>query len=538
MALETRALSPRRTARLERASAAHAVSPRKIPPLLLALALAVCVVLAGPLVFLSIEAASARDVGALVFRAFTAELLWNTARLTVVAVAACVVLGTGAAFLVERTDLPLRRFFAVAFVVPLAIPDFVVAFGWSSLNGAISGFWGALLVMSVAVYPLVYLPVAASLRNGDPTEEEVARSLGYGALRTFARVTLAQARVAILGGALLCALVILAEYGAFEMLGYQTFTTEIFTELQVAFDLQGAAALSLVLVALSILLVAGELASRGRRTAERTRAPRRPPQRLALGRLRPLAFLGASGLVAGAIGVPVATCGYWMAQSVSAPLAGSSLASATAQTAWYGLAAGALAVALALPVALLSVRHPGVLAVVLERSTYLVLAVPGLVVALALSTASLRYGGGFGYQSAPLMIFAYALLFFPLALVGVRTSLAQAPRRLEEVARSLGVRRFSVFCRVTLPLIAPGLAAGFCLVFLSVVTELTATLVLRPTGVETLSTQFWSYQQNLSYAQAAPFALVMVGLAALPSVALGRYFDRLARRRLTSGPAS
>ena len=76
------------------------------------------------------------------------------------------------------------------------------------------------------------------------------------------------------------------------------------------------------------------------------------------------------------------------------------------------------------------------------------------------------------------------------------------------------------------------------LVFLSVVTELTATLVLRPTGVETLSTQFWSYQQNLSYAQAAPFALVMVGLAALPSVALGRYFDRLARRHLTSGPAS
>jgi len=146
---------------------------------------------------------------------------------------------------------------------------------------------------------------------------------------------------------------------------------------------------------------------------------------------------------------------------------------------------------MALPVALLAVRHSGRGGRVFERSTYLVLAMPGLVIALALSYFTERYADGFAYQSAPLLIAAYAILFFPLALVGVRASVAYAPPALEEMARSLGLRRLAVAWRVTLPLVGPGLAASYCLVFLAAVTELTATLILIPTGVQTLSTQFW-----------------------------------------------
>jgi iron(III) transport system permease protein len=167
---------------------------------------------------------------------------------------------------------------------------------------------------------------------------------------------------------------------------------------------------------------------------------------------------------------------------------------------------------------------------VVERSTYLVLALPGLVIALSLSYFSERYGDGIGYQTAPMLVLAYAIMFFPLALVGLRASVAQAPAGLEDIARSLGQRRLAVFWRVTRPLVTPGLAAAFCLVFLSAVTELTATLILVPTGVQTLATQFWNYQQNLAYGQAAPFALVMIGIAAVPSYVLGRFFDRLPSR--------
>jgi iron(III) transport system permease protein len=511
-------------------------SPR--PRLLLALSAAVATVLLLPLAFLLIEArgAGVANVWSLIFRSLTATLLWNTVRLTAMVTALCALLGTATAWLIERTDLPGRRLWAVLIVVPLAIPDFVVSFGWASISTWVQGFRGAVLVMTLAVYPLVYLPVAASFRNADPGQEEVARSLGLSRARTFWRVTLRQARGAILGGCLLVALVMLAEYGAFEILGYQTFTTEIFTEFNVSFNVPAASALSLVLVVLSLVVLVGETTARRNRRMSRTGAlAQRPTPRHALGRAR-VPALGLFALLAGlAVGVPVGSAIYWMARAGHAYLTGVSLLDAAWHTALYSAVAAGVSTLMALPVALLSIRHRGRAYMALERSTYLVLAMPGLVIALALSYFTERYAGGFLYQSAPLLVIAYAILFFPLALVGVRASVAQAPPELEEVGRSLGARRAAVMARVTVPLVAPGLTAAFCLVFLSAVTELTATLILVPTGVQTLATQFWAYQQNLAYGQAAPFALAIMGLAVVPSVVLGRFFDRLPARSAGTG---
>jgi iron(III) transport system permease protein len=500
---------------------------------LLALSVAVAVVLALPLAFLLVEAhgAGTATIWRLIFRSLTASLLWNTVRLTVVVTALCAVIGTAAAWFVERTDLPGRRVWAVLVVVPLAIPDFVVSFGWASLSTWVQGFRGAVLVMTLAVYPLVYLPVAASFRNADPGQEEVARSLGAGRLQTFWRITLGQARGALLGGCLLVALVLLAEYGAFEILGYQTFTTEIFTEFNVSFNVPTASALSLVLVLLSLLVLSGEGLARGRgRVSRAGPLAQRVASRHRLGAARTPALAGFLLLVGLALGVPVGASVYWIIEAGHAYLTGVSLIDAAWHTALYSGLAAALATLMALPVALLAIRHRGRVYQLLERSTYLVLAMPGLVIAFAFSYFTERYADGFLYQSAPLLILAYAILFFPLALVCVRASVTQAPPGLEEIASSLGQRRSAVLWRVTLPLIGPGLAAAFCLVFLSAVTELTATLILIPTGVQTLATQFWAYQQNLAYGQAAPFALAIIVIAAVPSYVLGRFFDRLPSR--------
>ena len=242
------------------------------PVLLIGASCLVAALLVLPLVFLLLEAvgSGASSVVHLIFRRLTADLLWNTIRLTVVGTALCAVIGTGTAWCIERTNLPGRRVWEILVVVPLAIPDFVVSFGWASLWNWVQGFRGAVVVMTLAVYPLVYLPVAASFRAADPGQEEVSRSLGVGRIRTFVRVTLAQARGAILGGCLLVAMVMLAEYGAFEILGYQTFTTEIFTEFSLSFSVSAACALSLVLVALGILVLAGEGIARGKGRVSRT----------------------------------------------------------------------------------------------------------------------------------------------------------------------------------------------------------------------------------------------------------------------------
>ena len=233
---------------------------RRLPPLLTTGAVLVSVAVLLPLVFLIVQAVQVgwADLHQLLFRTLTATLIWNTVSLVVVVTALSAVVGTLAAWFVERTDVPMRRLLAILVVIPLGIPDFLVSFGWKAIFPSIAGFWAAVLVMTLAVYPLVFLPVAASLRSADPAQEEVARSLGLGRVRTFWTVTVGQARLAIFGGAVLVGLVVLAEFGAFEILSYQTLTTEIYNEFQVGFNEPAACALSLILVLLGAVLLAGE----------------------------------------------------------------------------------------------------------------------------------------------------------------------------------------------------------------------------------------------------------------------------------------
>jgi iron(III) transport system permease protein len=506
-------------------------------PLLFAAAVLISAAVLVPLVFLAVQAFSDgwSTLEPLLFRSLTGQLLWNTVSLTVVVTALCAALGTGLAWFVERTDLPGRRVWAVLVVIPLGIPDFVVSFGWRAVFPSIGGFWAAVLVMTLAVYPLVFLPVAANLRNADRAQEEVARSLGLGRLATFWRVTVGQARIAILGGATLVALVVLAEFGAFEILGFRTLTTEIYTEFTVGFNQASACAFSLILVIIGAALLAGESASRGRgRGARVGGGAAREARPRPLGRGTPLALGGVTAVVGLALGVPVGAIVYLMARGGATTLPTADLAGAAATTFGYAAAAGLVATLAALPIALMSVRYPGRRVRLLERTNMLVLAVPGLVIALSLVYVTTHFLDSRWYLTPPLLITAYAVMFFPMAVVSVRASVGRSPVGLEEVGHSLGVSRWSVLWRVTLPLIGPGLAAAFCLVFLESVTELTATLVLRPTSVQTLATQFWSYQQDLSYSQAAPYAGVMVLIAAVPSYVLGRWFDRLPARSATA----
>jgi iron(III) transport system permease protein len=242
------------------------------------------------------------------------------------------------------------------------------------------------------------------------------------------------------------------------------------------------------------------------------------------------ATAGVAALVVLALGVPVGAVLELIIGGGNQTLPPASILDAAGNTFFYSAAAGVLATVAAVPISLLVTRHPGRLPTFLERTNYLVLAVPGVVIALAVTYVSERYAQGFLYHSALLLILTYAVMFFPMALVSVRASIARAPAQLEEVARSLGAGRLEAWWRVTAPLVAPGLAAAFSLVFLEAATELTATLILIPTGAQTLATQFWVYESNLSYAQAAPYAGVMMLLAAVPSVVLGRWFDRLPAR--------
>lgn len=501
---------------------------RRLPaPALYALSAAVAVVLLLPEVFLIQQASGTgwAQVYRVLARPLSGELLRNTVELTGLVAVAAAVIGTALAWCVVRTAIPCPRLWGVLAVLPISIPDFIMGYAWHSLWPNFIGLPAAGVVMTLDLYPLVYLPVAAALRRSDVALEESARSLGLSGWAVFRRVVLPQLRPALFGGMLVVSLAMLAEFGAFEILDFNTFTTEIFTEMNV--DQTAAAALSLLLVALGIIVLLSEATSPGHRRISRSgpQAPH-PFTRTRLGLWLVPVLLGFAAIVAAALGIPVGTLIYWLTHSHTTTLpASTTLLAATATTARYSAAAAVLATAAAVPVALLTTQHRGKLARGIGSSTFLIQSVPGVVVALSLVFFSVRYAFSL-YQTSLLLIIAYALLFFPLALVCVRASAAQAPPRLAEMGRSLGCRPLTAFARVTLPLIFPGIAAGICIVFLSSVTELTATLVLVPTGVQTLATQFWAYQTNTAYGAAAPYAVTILLLAAVPNLVLATWFAR------------
>lgn len=500
--------------------------PRAPRALLLAGALGAALAIV-PILFVALEArgVSASAAWHLLVRPRVGGLLANTLGLLAAATVTCSAIGVAAAWCVERTDLPGRRAWTVLLVLPLAVPEFVSSFGWVSFFPSMQGFWAALLVTTLAYYPFVYLPAAALLRATDPALEESAQSLGLGRWRVFWRVNVPQARLAALGGALIIALHLLAEYGAFAQLRFPTFATEIYAEYQLGFDGASAALLSLVVVAISIVVLGAELGLRGRtRYARVGGGAARRHVRVRLGRGRLLALTALGLLVALALGVPLTALAYWIAQGSSSTLPSGSIVGAAATTFALAGAAALATIALALPIALLAVRFPTPLSALLERCSYVARALPGVVIGLALVSFSIRSARGL-YQTPALLVLAYAILFLPLALATVRAALAQIPARLEEVAQSLGLGPVRAFARTTVPLLAPGLAAAASLVFLSTVTELTATLLLRPTGSETLATRFWTYASALSYGAAAPYAAVMVAVSAVPTYLLVRQLD-------------
>ncbi|MFX4295283.1 iron ABC transporter permease [Streptomyces bohaiensis] len=499
---------------------------RRIPPVL-----AVPAALTGafallPLVYLVIRALERGPAFAwgVVSADRTAGLLGNSLRLTVVVVVATWVLGVSLAWLTERTALPAARLWAVLATLPLAVPSYVMSFSWLSAFPGISGFTGAAVALSLACFPYVYLPVAAVLRGADPALEEAARSLGHGPWRTFRSVTLPQLRPAAVGGGLLVALYVMSDFGAVSLMRYDTFTRAIHTSYRASFDRTPAAALGCVLVLITVALVVAERRTRGRARYDRTgRGSARPAQRMPLGRAARTAALGWSAAVAlAAVAFPVGTLCYWIAVGNSATWAPGPLWEAAVATVGVAAAGAVVTVLLAVPVAVLSVRHRGPLARTLEHASFAGHALPGITVALAFVFLAVRYAEPL-YQQWPLLVLAYAALFLPLALTGVRAALLQAPESLEEAARSLGRGPFATLREVTLPLAAPGIAAGAALTFVVIMKELPATLLLRPTGMDTLATRLWTHTDNFAFAAAAPYALTLVLIAAVPSYLLGRH---------------
>jgi iron(III) transport system permease protein len=319
----------------------------------------------------------------------------------------------------------------------------------------------------------------------------------------------------------LVTLYVLRDFGAVTMWQYSTFTRLIYNRY-LSYKLDAAAALAIVLVVLTVIVVLFEARARGKaRYARLSAGSARRAEPAALGRWRWPALFFLSVVVSAGLVLPAATLLVWATRGWHETRSGMGFESwmPILEPAWNSLSVSLLAALLvtlaALPVAVLVVRRPGRLSGMLERITYTSYALPGIVVALALVFFGIRYAGAL-YQTLPLLLVAYVILFVPQALGAQRASLLQITPSLEEAGRSLGQRPWGVFHRITLPLLRPGLLAGAALVFLTTMKELPAALILSPLGYSTLATQIWSTINEAFFARAAVPTLLILLLSSLP----------------------
>lgn len=500
---------------------------KPIPKPLLTVALLVGAAVLLPLFYLVLRAAEAepRQLAEIVLRERNLELLGNTVALLVGVIVLTTVLAIPLAWLTSRTNLWGKRFWTVLLVLPLAVPGYVGVFGFFGATGASgwlepllgfpwprpTGYLGALGVLTLFTYPYLFLNLRAALLGLDAGLEESARSLGYKNLEVFWRVVLPQLRPALFAGWLLIGLHVLGDFGVVSLVRFETFSYAIYLQYSASFDRVYAAWLSLMLLLLtgSLLWLEARLLKNLFLSRVGLGSARKPqPVRLG-GWLLPAIGLMAVPIV-GALLVPLTSIVYWLTQHPSTYVHGlGGILEALRNSVQAAAPAAFLAACLALPLAYLGVRYPGRLSRLLERAAYIGYATPPLAFALALIFFSLR-GVPFLYQTLALLILAYALHFLAEAIGPIRSALYQASPRLEEAARSLGYTPLRAFLKATFPLLRRGILASMALVFLSAVKELPLTFLLAPVGYATLSTRIWGYTSEAMFAEAAPYALLVV----------------------------
>ncbi len=473
-------------------------------------------------------------------------LAGNTLALTATTVFLSALLGIGAAWLVERTDLPGARVWRVMLALPLAIPAYVAAICWLILlrrggvvdqvamewlgfaRGTfplpqITNLWGATIVISLCVFPYVFLPVGAALRSLDRSLEEAARMAGLSAWATLWRVALPLIMPAAAGGALLVALYVLSDFGTVAMLRYRTFTLAIFQQFAGQVDRSAAAILSFILIGMATPVLYGA-AWLARRERQVTRTRWQPRRLVRLGRWRPLALLAIGGLTFFSLGLPLLTLGGLTLQGWLFPtevdriwgVNNAGVLRHALNSVGLAVTAATGAIALAIFPALIAVRRPGRWSSLLLAACQSPFALPGIIVGLSFVLLFNRWMPAL-YGTLVVLVIGLVFRLLPQAVTANESALRIVSPSLEQASRTLGQSGARTFQRVTLPVAAPGLLAGWVLCFVTAMKELPTVILLRPPGFDTLPVRIWVAASESVHTQAAPsaFALIAVTIATL-----------------------
>ena len=449
----------------------------------------------------------------------TLELVVRSLFLAASVSIASVFISVPAAWLVTRGDIPFRSWWRILLALPLAIPSYLAAFAWVSWQPSMAGFVGAFVVLTLVSYPYVFLPVCAALSRLNPAIEEIAVIHGRGRSLQLILLAARQVRGAIATGALLVALYVLSDFGAVATMRYDAFTWVIYSSYRSGFNPSRAAILAIVLVLIALVLLFGEKILRGQNESllSARSVDANPRHRVSI---KPVAIAFLSSIIVLGLAFPIWRVVTWVYRYGSEDSM-SDIATALWHSVFFSGLAALATILLALPIGILAGRYPSRSTSLLEQSTYVTHALPGIVIAISMVFIGVRLLEPI-YLQTPLLVIAYVALFLPVAVGSIRSAAEQIPDSLDEISRSLGLRQMAIVRRVTVPLLAPGLLSAGALVLLAGMKELPATMLLRPTGSETLATRLWTYTSVSDYAGAGPYALAIIIFVSIPTAIASR----------------
>ena len=456
-------------------------------------------------------------------------LLTNTIQLSILVGIGCFALGVTAAWLITRREFYGRRVAIWLMILPLTIPTYVFAhiytslfdedgwlgqlwqfiFGADSTVPELSNIFGTAFVLSLAGFSYVFLLVSDALTRSRRDIEEAARVHGYTHRQVFWKISLPMLRPAIAAGMALVVLHVLSDFGAVKMLGFKTFTTDIYLQLDFHNDWPSAAALSLVLVSLSLTFLILERFFRNRQRYYGSSQSKKAQRLVATGseKIMIWTWLGLISLLAFVLPVLWLLSYTW--DAVSKSIVDVNLWQYTKNSLMISVSAATLATIAALPVALFQAKYRNGLSQAYVHISSLGFVLPGPVIALGILAFVIATIDGI-YGTVFVLILAMVIRFLPLSVQAQEAAVQQLTPSLAEAGRSLGASSFENLRRVVLPFLRNGMLSAWVLVFIDTLKELPATMLLRPTGFDTLPVRIWLEASEENLELAAPPALMLI----------------------------
>jgi iron(III) transport system permease protein len=493
-------------------------------------ALAIVILAAVPLWFVILQSSElGADKWQQLWNIRLPELLWNTLSLAILVAITCFILGVSAAWWIARFNFPGRRYAVWLMVLPLTIPTYVFAhiyttlfesdgwigIAWTSIFGDsiaipdIYNIFGATLTLSLAGFSYVFLMAHSALSVSTQTLEEAARIHGVSKWQVFLRINLPLLRPAIAAGLAVVVLHVLSDFGAVSMLHYQTFTLSIYLQMSGRFDYQAAAGLSLILVLLSLTFLVLERFFRARQRYYTNRQTRKHQLKEVTPFVSVMIWLWLGFITFLAFILPLAWMISWSWEAWMHDVIEWSFWAYTFNSLLLAVMCATIAIVCGLPIALFNNRQRSKYSTALIHVSSVGFVLPGPVIALGilsfiLSLLPFLYGG------LTALLLALVIRFLPLAVQSQDASMQQLTPSIEQAGRILGATPMENLKRVILPMISGGIASAWVLVFIDTLKELPATLILRPTGFDTLPVRIWIEASEEMLELAAPAALMLV----------------------------